>query len=54
MAIIKEIKNGATYLFEVTYVGIKDGKRKYKKKSLGRVDENGELIASKKKIGAKQ
>ena len=49
MAIIKEIKNGATYLFEVTYVGIKNGKRKYKKKSLGRVDENGELVASKKK-----
>lgn len=49
MAIITRIRNGVKYLYEETYVGIKDGKRKYKSKCLGRVDENGELIASKKK-----
>ena len=49
MAIITRKINGIKYLYEETYVGIKDGKRKYKSKCLGRVDENGELIASKKK-----
>ena len=53
MAIITRIRNGKKYLYEETYIGIKDGKRKYKSKCLGRIDENGELIASKKKIGTK-
>ena len=49
MAIITRIRNGVKYLCEQTYIGIKDGKRKYKETVLGKLDENGNLIPSKKK-----
>ena len=52
MAIITKEVKGHKYLYEVTYHR-ENGKVKTKWKSLGRIDENGELIASKKKIGAK-
>ena len=39
---------GKKYLVEITYIGYKNGKRKYKSKSLGRINENGELIPSRK------
>ena len=48
MAIITKNVKGKKYLIEVTYVGFKNGKRKYKSKSLGRINENGELIPSRK------
>ena len=47
--IIKRKINNSTYLIEVTTVYLGNGKHKTIQKSLGRVDENGELIASKKK-----
>lgn len=50
MAIITRIRNGVKYLYERKYIGFKDGKRKYKEIVLGRLDENGNLIPSKKKI----
>ena len=48
MAIIKRKRGNVIYLYEVTYVGIKDGKQQYKEKCLGHLDENGDLIPSKK------
>ena len=48
MAIITKNVNGRKYLIEVIYTGYKNGKRKYKSKSLGRIDEKGELIPSRK------
>ena len=48
MAIITRIVNGKKYLYEETYIGIKDGKQKYKSKCLGHLDEDGNLIPSKK------
>ena len=48
MAIITKNVKGKKYLVEITYIEYKNGKRKYKSKSLGRINENGELIPSRK------
>ena len=48
MAIITRKRNGVKYVYEEIYLGIKDGKRKYKSRCLGHLDESGELILSKK------
>ena len=53
MAIIKAKRGNVIYIYEVNYVGIKDGKRQYKKKSLGHLDEAGNFIPSKKMRGKK-
>ena len=53
MAIIARIINGKKYLYEETYVSIKDGKQKYKSKCLGHLDEAGNFIPSKKMRGKK-
>ena len=45
MAIITRIRNGVKYLYESIYIG----NGKHKETCLGRLDENGELIPSKKK-----
>ncbi|MBQ7576715.1 MAG: hypothetical protein IJT21_00445 [Synergistaceae bacterium] len=44
----RKIKN-TTYVFEVTSYRDKDGKPRNKQKSLGKLNENGVLIASKHK-----
>lgn len=49
MAIIKRKKGNATHVYEVIYEGIENGKRKYKWKLKYKLDENGNLIPSKKK-----
>ena len=49
MAIIKRKKGNATHVYEVIYEGIENGKRKYKWKLKYKLDENGNLIPSKRK-----
>jgi len=48
MAIIHRIRNGVTYICEKKYLYIRDGKRRYKEKCLGKLDKNGIFISSKK------
>ena len=53
MSIIKRKRGNVIYLIEQKYVGFKDGKRQYKEKVLGHLDEAGNLIPSKKMRGKK-
>ncbi len=51
MAIIKQNKNGTTYVYEVSYYN-DNGKEKRKWKSLGKLDADGNVIPSKKRASA--
>jgi len=53
MAIITRNISGKKYIYEEIYAGIKDGKRQYKSKVIGHVDEAGNFIPSKKMKGKK-
>ena len=48
MAIVTRIRNGRKYLYEETYIGIIDGKQKYKSRCLGRIDDDGKIELSRK------
>ena len=48
MAIIKRKRGNVIYVYEQNYKGFENGKRKYKEKCLGHLDEDGNLIPSKK------
>lgn len=47
MSIIKRKRENVIYLYEKTYIGIENGKKKWEEKVLGHYDENGKFIASK-------
>jgi len=49
MAIIKRKRGNTIYIFEATYKCVENGKQKYSWKLLGKLDENGNLIPTKKK-----
>ena len=51
MAIIKQNKNGTTYVYEVSYYN-DNGREKRKWKSLGKLDADGNIIPSKKRASA--
>jgi len=51
MAIIQRKRNDTIYVCEKKYIGIKDGKRKYKEKCLGKLDKNGNFVS---RIGLRQ
>ena len=53
MAIIKRKRGNIIYVYDVTYVGSKNGKEKRKEKVLGHLDEAGNFIPSKKMRGKK-
>lgn len=48
MAIIKRKRGNVIYLYEKIYAGFENGRRKYKEICLGHLDEDGNLIPSKK------
>ena len=50
MAIIHRKVGETTYVYEAIYKSIENGKQKYKWKCIGKLDENGNLIPSRKKI----
>lgn len=50
--IIKRTINNATYVIEVTSYRDKDGKPRNKQRCLGRLDDDGTLITTKRKLPA--
>ena len=50
MSIINKKIGNATYAYEAIYAGVEKGKRKYKWKLIGKLDENGNIIPSKKRL----
>lgn len=50
MSIIRRKRGNVIYVCEVIYVGIKEGKQKLKEKIIGKLDENGNVIPSKKRL----
>ena len=53
MAIIKRKRGNVIYVYEKEYVKVKDGKRQYKEKVIGHLDETGNFIPSRKMRGKK-
>ncbi|MBQ7267554.1 MAG: hypothetical protein IJR11_04205, partial [Synergistaceae bacterium] len=51
MAIVKQSKRGVVYVYDVTYYS-ENGKQKYKWKTLGKLDADGNVIPSKKRASA--